>query len=370
MITGDFVITSEYSNEKIDSEVFNIFNDSDLNIVNLECPVTSASEDHKIIKTGPHIKGNKESISNVLKSLNIGLVTLANNHILDYGEKGLLDTVSFCEEIKIDTCGAGQRLNSASTTYTRKINGLTIAILNFAENEWSSASTNSAGANPLDLVDNVKQIQQAKLNSDVVLVIIHGGHEYYNLPSPRIQKQYRFYAENGADLIVAHHPHCISGHEIHNGVPIYYSLGNFLFTHSSEYPDWYKGIALEVTINEQKELNTAIHLVKQEKDFSLKMIESNNKHKELTQIAHYKEVIENSELLQLSWEAYIKKMQSDYLYFWSPLSFIKNRYIRAIIGKLKIKMINKKGIALYLNLIRCEAHSDLSKSIMTKYLKE
>ena len=58
-------------------------------------------------------------------------------------------------------------------------------------------------------------------------MIVHGGHECYNLPSPRMQKQYLFYADQGADIVVGHHTHCISGYEVYKGVPIYYSLGNF-----------------------------------------------------------------------------------------------------------------------------------------------
>jgi poly-gamma-glutamate capsule biosynthesis protein CapA/YwtB (metallophosphatase superfamily) len=76
----------------------------------------------------------------------------------------------------------------------------------------------------MDIIDNANQIKEAKATHDKVIVIVHGGHEYYNLPSPRMQKQYRFYADQGADFVVGHHTHCISGYEVYNGVPIYYSL--------------------------------------------------------------------------------------------------------------------------------------------------
>ena len=89
----------------------------------------------------------------------------------------------------------------------------------------------------MDIIDNTNQIREAKASHDKVIVIVHGGHEYYNLLSPRMQKQYRFYADQGADIVVGHHTHCISGNEIHNGVPKYYSLGNFLFTGRSTIED-------------------------------------------------------------------------------------------------------------------------------------
>src|SRR5690554_8220427 len=100
----------------------------------------------------------------------------------------------------------------------------------------------------MNIIYNTNQIKEAKATHDKVIVIIHGGHEYYNLPSPRMQKQYRFYAEQGADIIISHHTHCISGKEVYKGVPIYYSLGNFLFTNTSSFEDWYIVIVLDLTI--------------------------------------------------------------------------------------------------------------------------
>src|SRR5690606_16683331 len=117
-----------------------------------------------------------------------------------------------------------------------------------------------------DVIDNVRQIKREKQISDKVIVIVHGGHEYYNLPSPRMVKQYRFYAENGADLVVGHHTHCISGHETYNGVPIFYSLGNFLFTKPSRHQSWYNGLVLEIFVDKFQDIDVKIHPVRQRKD--------------------------------------------------------------------------------------------------------
>lgn len=112
--------------------------------------------------------------------------------------------------------------------------GIKIAIINFFENEWSIAKEEFPGANPMNLIDNSFQIREAKASHDKVIVTVHGGHKYNNLPSPRMQKQYRFYADHSADFVVGHHTHCISSDEVYNGVPIYYSLGNFLFTKKTQ----------------------------------------------------------------------------------------------------------------------------------------
>jgi len=367
LITGDFVINESYDNSKIDQNVIDLFKQSDLNIINLEAPVTSSTS--KIHKTGPHLKSQKESSQNVLKDLDVDIVTLANNHVLDYDEEGVADTLDFCHENKIRTVGAGNNLEEASKTlYFDSAEGK-IAIVNFAENEWSSATEKTAGANPMDIIDNAKQIKEAKQSADYVFVIVHGGHEYYNLPSPRMQKQYRFYAEQGADIVIGHHTHCISGNEVYNGVPIYYSLGNFLFTKPSSYKDWYLGLVLEVEIKNGN-ITSQLHPVKQEKEsFELSLLNGNEKLDVLNRISKYNDIISNSVKLKNEWDIYIKSKYDFYLNYWSPISFIQNRYLKAVCNRLGIKLINKKGMALTLNLMRCEAHTDMSKEVIKKYLK-
>lgn len=295
---------------------------------------------------------------------------MANNHILDYGAKGLLDTFESLNKYKIDFVGAGRSLSEAAKPLTLEKDGLRIAILNFCENEWSIAEPDSPGANPMDIIDNANQIKYARELADYVIVIVHGGHEYYNLPSPRMQKQYRFYADNGADAIVGHHTHCIGGYENYKGVPIYYSLGNFLFTKNTANPDWYIGLILEIELG-KNELKTNLHPVCQEKgSFELYLPKGQEKEEILNRVHSYAEIINNESLLEQSWEQYITFKTKEYLDYWSPISFIKNRYLRGALNKLGIDFKNKKELSLFLNLMRCEAHSDLSKEIINNYLNK
>jgi hypothetical protein len=367
LITGDLVINREYSKSNISEAVISLFNQSDLNIVNLEAPVTNSIS--KIIKTGPHLKSEKESTLDVLKVLNIDIVTLANNHVLDYDEQGVRDTLEFCKENDIKTVGARMNLKEASQTLYLDTKEGKIAIINFAENEWASATDNSAGAHPMDIIDNAYQIKEAKKQADFVFVIVHGGHEYYNLPSPRMQKQYRYYAEQGADIVVGHHTHCISGNEVHKGVPIYYSLGNFLFTSQSTIEDWYTGLVLEVNI-EKGNLTSQLHpLVQQKETFVLNLLHGKKREDIMKLISKYNAIIADEEKLKSEWNNYVDTKYDVYLNYWSPFSFISNRYVRGVLNRLGIKGLNKKGVALALNLMRCEAHADMSKEVTNKYLK-
>ncbi len=371
LIAGDFFISDIFKNQPlIDKPVRELFASADYRIVNLESPITADDPKNKILKTGPHLRSSEDIVIPYLKQLHIDMVTLANNHILDYGEQGLIDTFHALKKNNIDRVGAGNNLIEASQPFTIEKEGLKIAILNFCEHEWSIAEKNKGGANPLDIIDNVKQIQAAKANHDKVICIIHGGHEYYNLPSPRMQKQYRFYADNGADAIVGHHTHCIGGYENYKSVPVYYSLGNFLFTMNAGNPDWYIGLILEIEWKDDQ-LKTTLHPVCQEKEtFKLYLPKEKEKEEILNRVQSYAKIIQDETLLEQSWEQYISLKSKEYLNYWSPTSFIRNRYVRSALNKSGINFKNEKVLRLFFNLIRCEAHSDLSKEVIREYLKK
>ncbi len=366
IIAGDLVVEKSYNILDISEEIVDLFLQSNLNILNLESPITDSVFKH--LKTGPHIKGDKESTLQILEKLKINIVTLANNHILDYGSKGLNDTIDFCSDNKIQYVGAGLNISEAGKTLYIDTDVGRIAIVNFCENEWCIATEDSPGANPMDVISNVNQIIEAKVNSDIVIVIVHGGNEYFSYPSPRMQKQYRYYVDQGASLVVGHHTHCVSGSEIYKGVPIYYSLGNFLFTRKSEFTEWYIGGCLKVNIKNGL-IATEIIPVKQSKEtYQLDLLNNSELEKFKEKIDYINSIIYDKVKLQKMWDDFILKVENSYLNYLSPLSFIGNRYIRAIIQKMNIKLFNKKGTAILLNMMRCEAHRDISKEVIKKYL--
>ncbi len=368
LLTGDLVIDQPYSLSQISDEVISLFSKSDYNIVNLEAPVT---DNHtKIVKTGPHLKSHKESTSEVLAALNVKLCTLANNHILDYDEKGVVDTVSFCRNIDVNTVGAGANRVEASKIFYIHFEDKKIAIINIAENEWSSSGEITAGANGMDLIEDTKKIYEAKKRSDFVFIIVHGGHEYYNLPSPRMQKQYRFYIDNGADLVVGHHTHCISGMETYKEKSIYYGLGNFLFTKPSQYNDWYSGIILDVEITNQTIVSRPLFVNQGRNNYMLSLLESESCMELEERFRKYSSVISDPYKLRESWIKYIDEKTKSYDNYWSPLSFIRNKYIKFALSKAGFNGSNNEGKSRLLNLMRCEAHADLSKEIIIKTLRK
>ncbi len=354
-----------------DSKVLETFSNSDFNIVNLESPLTTAGKESETIKTGPHLKASPETIG-ALEILKTNLVTLANNHIYDYGDKGLNDTLSLCEKRNISTVGAGASVADASKIFLKKFEDVTVAFINIAENEWSNADDIHAGANPMNIMANIQSINEAKKLADIIILIIHGGHELYHYPSPRMVDQYRFYAEQGASLIVSHHSHYISGYEIYNGVPIFYGLGNFLFDSSINMKDWYQGLLLSLEINNEKKISWKLHPFKQcDKILKVEFLEGEEKLQVEAEIKNIKSVIANPEKLKEKFHEFIEEQKKNVLSMFSTSYFLKHRYFRSGIRKLGLErlFLRKEQLKSILNYSRCEAHRDITFEILRDYIK-
>ena len=354
-----------------DTNVLKLFSDSDLNVVNLESPLTNAPDEHKILKTGPNLKASPDTIG-VLDLLKANLVTLANNHIYDFGDKGLCDTLELCKNHNISTVGAGLTLNKASEIFLKKINQFTVGVVNIAENEWGNATNDHGGANPMNIIANTRSIKEAKTLADIVVLIIHGGHEYYHYPSPRMVEQYRFYAEQGASVIIGHHSHYISGYEIFNGVPIFYGLGNFLFDSTTVSKGWYEGILVNIQINPQKEITWKLHPIKQCKgNLKVELLEGNEKLKVENEIRIINAIIADPQKLKEKFNALVMTQKKYILSMFSTSYFLNQRYFRSVVRKLGMERFFLRRIQLktILNYSRCEAHKDITFEVLLNYLK-
>lgn len=368
-ISGDFCpihriapLLSLKNVETVFKEVLPLIQNADISITNLECPLTDSLE--RIEKTGPALKGNAASLQ-FLEAAGFNMLSLANNHIMDYGKQGLSDTLAAIKKSDMISIGAGENYVEAANIHCKEINGIKIAFLNFAENEWSTTFGDKAGANPIDPVLNYNQIIEAKSIADKVIVICHGGHEMYNLPSPRMKQLFRFYVDSGADAVVNHHTHVISGYEVYKGAPIFYSLGNFLFDNPNQRKTgWNKGMSVILEISE-KSISIKIQTFSQCDDDPVLIL-----HKGITA----QEVVEEIELLNLtiaddtllekSFNKYVKENIKQYSYYIEPHG---NRYLNALRNRNLFPSLWSKQKKLYLlNLIRCESHRDVLLSILTK----
>ncbi|MDR2951255.1 MAG: CapA family protein [Prevotella sp.] len=370
LITGDFCPNGrivDLINKEYYSKIFNNFlpllNAHDLNITNLECPLYSGQT--PILKSGPNLKSEPKSIE-LLKFGNFHLVTLANNHIMDHGADGLSSTLDICNNNNIFTVGAGINFEETQKVFYQTINCIKIAIVNFAENEFSTSDGYQPGANPLNPVQNYYSINSARNNADFVLVIIHGGHEYYQLPSPRMQQHYRFFIDAGADAIIGHHTHCYSGYELYKSKPIFYSLGNFLFDNKNHIDDmWNYGFAVSLEFSSNGKFNFNLHPYVQSGIIPGIFLLNKNKLEEFKEkINNLNHQIASPDILQNEFLKLIKKRERAYMSYIEPIG---NRYMLALqdSGLLPFLYSKKKRRTL-LNIIRCESHRD----ILIKLLKE
>lgn len=373
LIAGDFFVRDSHKSSGLFSgQIQKYFAESTLGILNLEAPVTRAGDEHRIVKTGPHLKAAPGTVMPLLDKLNIDLVTLANNHILDYGEVGLNDTFENCDKARIDFTGAGMTADEAGRPSFFELDNSRCAVLNFAENEWANTQTEQPGANPLDIIDNVKQIRQVSEQVDHLVVIIHGGNEYTHYPSPRMVKQYRYYAENGASAIVGHHTHYVSGYEVHKGVPICYSLGNFLFTKGKKDKGWYEGLVLALDISPEGELGFKLLPVRQHRESHyVDFVEGKKKQQFLEKVEEISRVIRDEKELREKWDAFLSNNKNQYLKALSPVLGIQNRYLRGILIRTGLYKLLYRDAHLkeLLNRIRCEAHRDAVIEILKKELE-
>nr|WP_299386097.1 CapA family protein [Allomuricauda sp.] len=369
LIGGDVFLGGEleryaiHEPEKIWGDSLELFQSTDLSIVNLESPLTSAV--NGISKTGPCIKASTKTIG-ALKAGGIDLLTLANNHILDYGEKGLQETLDVCFKSGIEVVGAGMNLQEAQAPFVVESEGQKIAILNIAENEWASAKKDQAGANPMNLIDNLHQIKEAKKNADVVILIIHGGHEFNPYPSPRMVKQYRFYAENGADVIVGHHTHCASGFETFKGVPIVYSLGNLVFHSESQSDNWFKGYLIKLDSKNILDFK----IIPYHQSIQGIRLFSEEEKKEFFEKTIYpiNEVIQDERKLSDKWEQFAMHEFTNRLFIINgQRSFLKRVLKKVGLGKW---VFNRRNLLDVHNFFRCEAHYDLSMEVLNQFYKK
>ncbi len=230
----------------IDEKLLNCIRKADFRIFNLEVPLTD--ELRPVLKDGPNLFSPVSAIKGI-KRLNPDVLAIANNHILDQDEQGLLQTISQLDKNGIKHVGADSNLEKAVIPLILEKDGIKVGIYACAEHEFSIAGEKSAGANPFDPLESPDHISALKGQSDFVIVLHHGGKEHYRYPSPGLRKVCRKMVDKGADLVVCQHSHCIGAYERYEKATIVYGQGNFLFDRNNN-EFWKTGLLLKVSFDD------------------------------------------------------------------------------------------------------------------------
>lgn len=242
--------------------IVDIFQKTDIMIANHEYVATDLPEEAK--DTIQIYNFKSPTAREVLwKELGVDIVSLANNHAMDYGEQSLLDTFDALDANDIAYIGAGRNLSEALEAEIVEVNGKKIAVLAacrfipswewYAQTDEPGVMTTYESTDRYTMVkDEITRLKEEE-KCDIVAVFVHFGKEKsYELTSnqPVIAHGY---IDAGADFVIGSHAHNLQGIEIYNGAPIYYNLGNFLFSNYES-----DTMVVNIQINEDNSVSTRI----------------------------------------------------------------------------------------------------------------
>jgi poly-gamma-glutamate synthesis protein (capsule biosynthesis protein) len=237
IFTGDVMLSRSVGNRMARENNFSypfekikdFFTNADVVAINLEGPVSLRGENmgsEYSFRADPRVlKG--------LQSIHVNVASLANNHMWDWGSVALLDTVSFLQKDSILPVGAGKNFAEANKVKALEIRGTKIGFLAFQDLYPKNllATETTPGVSSFDAEKTAAQIKKIKQDKEVdfLVILFHWGEEYKPLANERQKMIAHSLVDAGADLIIGNHPHVTQNREEYKGVPIFYSLGNFVF---------------------------------------------------------------------------------------------------------------------------------------------
>lgn len=346
-------------NSEVFGELQREFEESDLNIVNLEVPLTNSST--KILKSGPNIKAPPFA-AKTLKDSKVHLLSLANNHIGDFSKKGVLDTLKICKEHNINIVGAGLNINEAKKPVIIK-SEKRIGVMSMSDTEFGIAKHNKPGANPLDICETTLQLLELKNKVDYCIVILHDGKEHYEYPSPNLQKICRYLCDIGADLVVCQHSHICGAWEIYKTANIFYGQGNVMFDYANRNSEsWKTGFLIQIELSNQ---NVTIKQIPFKQTFP--GIRKLNEQEEKTFFRRAEEMKKNvldENFIKSSWLIFIKEYENLYYSIFRGY----NRILRKLNSFLLISKFyyTRKDKAILLNIFRSRVHREIVTDILEK----
>ena len=350
----------------VGEELFEYLGDDTFLICNLETPLSNVSS--PIIKCGPTFN-TPEDAAKGLKALGVDLASLANNHIKDQGTEGIISTCRALDAVDINHVGVGENASSAGIPFFFWFNGKKIGVYSCSDHEFSSASENEYGANTFDALVSLDHISALKDSCDFIIVLYHGGKEYYRYPSPDLQRLCRRIADKGADLVICQHSHCIGAEEKYKKCTIVYGQGNFIFNKKN---NEYWNSSLLICLDSSLQISY-VPIVRT--DHGTRMADSNEKKEILADFQKRSEQIRSPELLFNEYHVFSKSLFGSYISAFSgkksKLWIILNRLTKGKLAEsIKKRRYPKSQLALLKNYIECDAHRELIIQAIDDLLRE
>ena len=328
---------------------------ADFRVANLECPLISRLTPPP--KTGPSlgvVANNADALSS------FSLLGLANNHILDHGAEGLLNTINLLDSAGIPHVGAGENLESASQPHIVTVNGITVGFLAWSHHEFCIATDDSAGAFPIDLVNGLPILEELDRQCDFVVVLYHGGPEHFPYPTPQQRNLCQFLTKRGADVILCQHSHIVGAKEVVGDSTIFYGQGNFCFDLPKKklFPHWCHGVLCELELSSSSApvINVIPTVHSLENNLGPAIADSKTAKDILAQIDHHSAVLADPDLYQSQWNQWSEARAKEYLNYLVPIGRVGRKLLK--LAGLSGVFNSQKRVLWNLNRLECEAHSD------------
>jgi poly-gamma-glutamate synthesis protein (capsule biosynthesis protein) len=214
--------------------IASVLKSADFAAVNLETPVTNRGQP----QTKTYHFRTTPSAFTALSDAGVGLVTVANNHILDYGQTGLRDTLAAAKAAHFPYVGAGVNAAAAWAPYVTTINGTRIAIVGVSQvaelaSSWVATAHRPGVANAINLGETLAAVRAAKRLARIVVVFMHWGTEGMGCPDPNQLSLAPKLAAAGASIIIGAHSHVLQGSGWLGHTFVAYGMGNFLWWENS-----------------------------------------------------------------------------------------------------------------------------------------
>ncbi|WP_314357062.1 CapA family protein [uncultured Veillonella sp.] len=341
----------------VGKELYEILKQSDLNVFNLEVPLTDVET--PIVKFGNNLIAPTKTIHGY-KALEPIFLTLANNHSLDQGEEGLTSTLNLLKNQDIAHAGAGSSLKEAKKPFIFEKEGIRIGFYLCVEHEFTVASCHTMGANPFDVLESFDEVLALKEQCDYVIVLYHGGKEFYRYPSPMLQRYCRKFIDRGANLVICQHNHCVGSREDYNGGSIIYGQGNFIF--NSEFYINHKEFvkdSLLIRVEATKDSFIVSEVPIRSTEMGTRQATESEADETLTAYKQRSENIKDAYFVAQAYKDFADTHIKRYLREFIGRSCII-RAINALFGRKLMQLILGKTSYLAIqNYLECEAHHEL-----------
>jgi len=233
---------------------------ADIAFGNLETPITSGPE---VLPFEMSFRADPEAAA-ALQEAGFDVLSLANNHTPNFGEKGLEDTVSYLDEVGIVHAGAGTDFEANQAGFI-DAKGVRFAFLAYNDDDVVPASYEAGddrlGTAFMHIERMERAVQEARTLADIVIVSMHAGDEYEPFPNDSQVAFAHAAIDAGAELVLGHHPHVVQTMEVYKGKRIFYSLGNFVFDQMWS-QETREGLVVKVVFTKEGLKNVTFHPVR------------------------------------------------------------------------------------------------------------